>query len=146
MAMVAAAPTYGKLHKEQRSTTYVEGNKYAKANVGKQFEGNAPEWVTTSQCPNNMNIKANQYDAGVFQKKHECVIFYWCTKCKNHTGTAGKWNKNHPTKLHDQVEAAKKTQYRGKKGSYSNKREGDQSVKALQAENKRLKKQLDEKS
>ena len=47
--------------------------------------------------------------------------------------------------MHDQVEAAKKTQYKGKRGSYSNKREGDTSVKALKADIKRLKKQLNEK-
>ena len=135
---------YGKMHREQNFTTYIDDNKYVKANVGKKFDGHAPDWVTQSQNPNSMGIKAN--NDGVFQKNHECVMFYWCTKCTNQSKSIGKCNKNHPSKLHDQEEAKKKNKYKGKRGSYSQKREGDQEVKALQAEIKWLKKQHNEKS
>ena len=35
----------------------------------------------------------------MYKKVFETITLYWCDKCTV-KGTAGRWNKNHPTKAH----------------------------------------------
>ena len=36
----------------------------------------------------------------MYKKNLDTIVFYWCEKCQIKGGTAGRWNKHHPTKAH----------------------------------------------
>ena len=68
-----------------------------KVNYGKLFSGPLPEWIKSNTHPTNLKVKEKE---GMYTKVLETIIFYWCEKCMVKGGTAGRWNKNHPTKAH----------------------------------------------
>ena len=61
------------------------------------FEGKLPEWVKGNTHPIKLDVKKED---GMYTKTLGPIVFYWCEKCQIKGGTAGRWNKNHPTKAH----------------------------------------------
>ena len=121
----AAKNSASKPHKE---------NKFAKINYRKSFEGKLPEWVKGNTHPIKLDVKKED---GMYTKTLGPIVFYWCKKCKVEGGTAGRWNKNHPTKAHTIADDKHHSNKGGKRKSTdrSNTSTIEKLIRALEGKN-----------